>query len=101
MLRHIVLSAALLAGPAFSQEAPATSPDCDAASMAQPASDARPEADRAVEGNTGWSGGTGGSFIGTNSQGSVSHVTWHPPTARGLDLSGTPENWPDPAGGRC
>lgn len=44
-------------------------------------------------GTTGWSGGTGGSQLGTNTQGAVEKSpTWQPPTARGLDLKGQPED---------
>lgn len=56
---------------------------------------ARNTADGTAPGNagsTGWSGGTGGSHIGTNTSGALpSSPTWQPPTARGLDLLGTPE----------
>jgi hypothetical protein len=67
----------------------------DDAGVALPATQPQPSDDGTAPGNsgsTGWTGGTGGSQIGTNSQGAVpSSVTWHAPTARGLDLQGRPE----------
>jgi len=42
------------------------------------------------QGSTGWTGGAGGSFIGTQHQGSPSSPTDQPPVASGLDLKGPP-----------
>lgn len=71
-------------------------PACtDSSGKAEPATSPAPSEDgTAAEntGTTGWSGGTGGSQLGTNTQGAVERSpTWQPPTARGLDLKGVPE----------
>src|SRR5262249_3451475 len=42
------------------------------------------------QGSTGWTGGTGGSFIGTQHQGSPSSPNDQPPVASGSDLKGPP-----------
>jgi large exoprotein involved in heme utilization and adhesion len=42
------------------------------------------------QGSTGWTGGTGGSFIGTQQQGSPSSPNDQPPVASGVDLKGPP-----------
>lgn len=42
------------------------------------------------QGSTGWTGGTGGSFIGTQHQGSPSSPNDQPPVASGVDLKGPP-----------
>lgn len=70
--------------------------DCAAAdTVAQPATQPQPGAggtDPNNAGSTGWTGGTGGSQLGTNAQGALpASPTWHPPTARGLDLTGRAE----------
>ena len=41
-------------------------------------------------GSTGWTGGTGGSFIGTQHQGSPSSPNDQPAVASGVDLKGPP-----------
>lgn len=65
----------------------------DGAAAAGPATAPAPGSDGAAPGNagnTGWTGGTGGSHIGTSGQGAVAESrSWQPPTATGLDLSGT------------
>jgi len=42
------------------------------------------------QGSTGWAGGTGGSFIGTQHQGSPSSPNDQPAVASGVDLKGPP-----------
>lgn len=88
-------------GPAQTQEAATRTAqkgttDCPpAASQAMPATQQGNAADATAPSNpasTGWSGGLGGSMEGTNPSGATVHTkTWHPPTARGLDLTGRPE----------
>ncbi|WP_323009340.1 hypothetical protein [Paracoccus sp. (in: a-proteobacteria)] len=112
LFRPIALSFALacLAAPLSAQTAPGSvetpvvetvqgAGECPAAAaMAEPATPETASADGTApdnSGSTGWTGGTGGSQIGTNPSG-AHHATrtWHPPTARGLDLAGRPEPVP-------
>lgn len=71
---------------------------CEAASVAEPATEPQPGQEGTAPGNagsTGWTGGLGGSTIGTNPAGAVAESkTWQPPTARGLDLQGAPDPAP-------
>ena len=109
MPRHAIvrplLACVALAGPFSMAQAQVPTPpsaqsverpgDCVPAAQAEPATDPAPSADSTAPGNagtTGWTGGLGGSQIGTNPSGKTSDsVTWQPPTARGLDLKGSPE----------
>ncbi|MCK8787119.1 hypothetical protein M0638_22350 [Roseomonas sp. NAR14] len=105
-----VLAGLLLLGlamPALAQGSPAGQaagdPGCRPAAQARPATPpAQGRGDGTAPGNagnTGWSGGTGGSYIGTNPQGSTSaSPNRHPETARGLDPIGSPQA---PAGRTC
>lgn len=68
--------------------------DC-AAGMAEPATPPGGESTAPGNAATGWSGGLGGAFTGTTSAGAApASRTWQPPTARGLDLAGSPEPAP-------
>ncbi|MTH33525.1 hypothetical protein GL279_02805 [Paracoccus limosus] len=110
--RHLagILALALAgAAPALAQTTPtpATSTpgpqpaatECPpAAAQAQPATPEVAGADATApsnSGSTGWTGGAGGSHIGTTPSGAGTQTrTWQPPTARGLDLAGSPEPAP-------
>ncbi|MEO1909548.1 MAG: hypothetical protein ABGX10_03820 [Paracoccus sp. (in: a-proteobacteria)] len=99
-----------LSGPVLAQDNPgkpsavsseatndSAEPACtDESGQAEPATSPAPSEDGTAPentGTTGWSGGTGGSQLGTNTQGAVERSpTWQPPTARGLDLKGQPED---------
>ena len=80
-----------LSGPVLAQD----NPGKPSAVSSEATNDSAEPACTAPEntGTTGWSGGTGGSQLGTNTQGAVERSpTWQPPTARGLDLKGQPED---------
>ncbi|MFC3127654.1 hypothetical protein ACFOD4_21535 [Pseudoroseomonas globiformis] len=87
------LCLAMLAVPALAQrpapESQRQGKECTGSTKAEPATPPARGQDGTAPGNagsTGWSGGTGGSYIGTNPQGSSeASRTWQPPTARGLD----------------
>lgn len=81
------LAAGVLASSAVSAQE--QKPGCGTAAPAQAATPPAQGKDSGTApggmGSSGWSGGTGGSYIGTNPQGSASGSSAQPPAAQGLD----------------